>query len=331
MISVNYNFIFLLYLSRSGSTYFTKVLVEDCDSITILPETNYFRTILSHFKIFKKFDARCLSGLILEDPKFKAFNVSKENLINTLATCNNHREAIYVVTSLLLEKRNGLDTKNILIKDGGLVDFAEEINLLFADPKIIFIQRDPRGGINSLLHSPKIFVKGVSSMGWNDIEMCCNSYESYLKKISIQLKTIPYHKVTFESLIRNEKAIIEKTLVYLKLDAGSEKVEVDQSWLLGQETEAHKNVFEPADKDRIYAWKRELEDWEIKYIEFRLHNFIPLQTLINNRSNLTLARCRAKGNHFIGATRLNIYRGRRYFLGGNFNLLFLKLKLKLAS
>jgi len=325
----NYNFIFLLYFSRSGSTYFSKVLAENCKDLTILPESNYFRIILSHYKIYKKFDPKNLTHLILEDPKFKFFEVSRENLMTALRLCNNHLEAIMAVTSLILENRKRSDYKNVLIKDGGLVDFVGEIRSLFPNPKILFIQRDPRGCINSLLHSPKIFLKGNSSMGWNDIEMCCSNYMSYLKKIN-KLETCSIYNVTYESLLRNEIQATKRALVYITLEASIEKVAVAKNFILQKENIAHRNVFERAKKNRAYAWKHELEDWEIKYIEFRLSKFIPLALCLNNNSNLNLACLKAASNHLIGATRLNLYRVERYLLKGNFNLLLLKLQLKMG-
>lgn len=323
-----YNFIFLLYVSRSGSTYFSRVLAENSKNLTVLPETNYFSNILSHFKIFKKYDAKSVSNLIFEDPKFRLFDISKHTLDATLNLCSDYMQAIQAVTKNIMEKEGIRHLENILIKDGRLVDFLEEIEILFARPKILFIQRDPRGCINSLLHSPKIFIKGNSSMGWNDIEMCCNSYETYLQKINSFSGKYPIFKLSYETLIKSEGETIHNTLQYLGLSSVVSKNKIEGSFIRKQEKLAHKNVFDAADDTRISAWQKELKAWEIGFIEFRLSQFIPESSQMSKNTSLLVARIKAKAYHVFGLTRLNLYRINRYVFNGNFKFLFLKFKLK---
>jgi sulfotransferase family protein len=323
-----YNFIFLLYLSRSGSTYFSRLLAENGKNLTVLPETNYFSNILSHFKIFNKYDAKSVSNLIFEDPKFRLFNITKESLDVSLILCDDYDQAIQEVTKIILEKEGLRHSENVLVKDGRLIDFLKEIKILFTLPKILFIQRDPRGCINSLLHSPKIFIKGNSSMGWNDIEMCCNSYETYLKKINNISENFQIFKISYEALVKSEAETIHDSLQYLELSLVDSKNSVAESFIRKQEKLAHKNVFETPDDARISAWQKELDAWEIEFIEFRLGQFIPETARTRIKASLSMARTKAKAYHVLGLARLNLYRINRYVFNGNFKLLFLKFKLK---
>ena len=99
-----YNFIFLLHVSRSGSTYLSRLLAENCGDLAVISETNYFRILIAHKKIYKEYQPDKLVSLIVEDPKFKGFNFSKSELLERLQKCDNHKQAIFSVTNMILEK-----------------------------------------------------------------------------------------------------------------------------------------------------------------------------------------------------------------------------------
>ncbi|MDP2693039.1 MAG: sulfotransferase [bacterium] len=326
-----FNFILLLHLSRSGSTYLARHLTENCSDLAVISETNYFRTLLAHQKIHKKYQPKKLALLITEDPKFKSFQFSEKEILKMLQTCGNHKEAIIFITEMILYKLGIKGVANIVIKDGGLVDFIPEVTALFPNIKIIHIKRDPRGCINSMLHTPKSFNRGKSSMGWDDIALCVTQYQVFMAKINkIEGEGIPLLTVIYKDLVTDKEAVIKNAISYLELQPCAEDKNRSKNFLRKQELIIHKNIYNPEKKERVSAWKHELKRWEIIYIESRLKAFILKPTIKKNSFNLMYSVLRAGINHIAGMFKLTVYRIKRYLLTGNLSKFFLKLKLRLA-
>lgn len=330
-MKTEFNFILLLHLSRSGSTYLARHLAENCSDLAVISETNYFRTLLAHQKIDKKYQPKKLALLITEDPKFKSFQFSKKEILEALQNCENHKEAIISITEMILYRLGINGVTNILIKDGGLVDFIPEVVTLFPNIKIIHITRDPRGCINSMLHTPKSFNKGKSSMGWDDIALCVSQYQDFMVKINkIEGAGIAMLPVIYENLVSDKNAVIENAINYLELLPCAEDKNRSKNLLRKKELIIHKNIYNPEKKERVSAWKHELKRWEIIYIESKLKAFIPEPTIKKNSFSLIFSVLRAWINHIAGMFKLTVYRIKRYLLIGNLSMFFLKLKLRLA-
>ncbi len=324
-----FKFIFLLYVSRSGSTYLSRLLAENCSDLAVIAETNYFRIIIAHQRIYKQYQPSVLAKLIAEDPKFKGFQFSKKEIIGVLNQCETHREAILATTKFIIHKKGIKETQNILIKDGGLVDFITEINTLFPGSKLLHIQRDPRGCINSLLHTPKAFIRGKSSMGWNDIEMCVRQYEVYLGKIEALTANNKIMHLHYEDLLGETNEVLLQLIKSLSLRPNHKSDIVQWNGLREEELVIHKNLYKPAQKDRLTAWKHELETWEIIYIERKLWKYIDKPSVAYSKKTLLKSILKARLNHILGGARLNVYRLNRYLLNGNLSLFFYKVRLKL--
>lgn len=324
-----YNFIFLLHVSRSGSTYLSRLLAENCGDLAVISETNYFRILIAHQKIYKEYQPNKLANLILEDPKFKAFKFSYAEVLKQLQRCDNHKQAIFSVTKMILEKLQIENINNVLIKDGGLVDFIPEIASQFEEFKIIHIKRDPRACINSILHTPKAFYKGRSSMGWDDIEFCVNQYQKYMGKMErISLSIGNILTIAYEDLVKDKNQVVQNVITYLKLQPSTEDKTRTDNYLRKQEFRIHRNIYRSSQIERTDAWQKELKKWEIIYIESRLKSLIPNPSILHKKSNLLVSMFLAKKNHLMGMINLNIYRTRRYLLKGNLNMFFLKVRLK---
>ena len=324
-----YNFIFLLHVSRSGSTYLSRLLAENCSDLAVISETNYFRILIAHKKIYKEYQPDKLVNLILEDPKFKGFKFSKSELLERLQKCDNHKQAIFSVTKMILEKLKIKNVHNVLIKDGSLVDFIPDIALQFEDFKIIHIKRDPRACINSILHTPKAFYKGRSSMGWDDIEFCVNQYQKYMGKMErLELAIGNIFTVTYEELVRDKNQVLQNVLNFLMLRPSVEDKTKTDNYLRKQEFRIHRNIYRSSQIERTDAWKQELKKWEIIYIESRLSAIIPNKIAAYSASRLFISKLFAKKNHLIGMCNLNSYRLRRYVLRGNLDMFFFENKVK---
>lgn len=331
MVKTEFNFILLLHLSRSGSTYLARHLAENCSDLAVISETNYFRVLLAHQKIHKKYQPKKLALLIKEDPKFKNFQFSDKEILEALQTCENHKEAIISITEMILHKLGVKGVMNILIKDGGLVDFIPEVTALFPNIKIIHIKRDPRGCINSLLHTPKSFNKGRSSMGWDDIALCVTQYQDFMAKINkIEGTGKTMLPVIYENLVADKEAVIKNAISYLELQPCAKDKNRSKNFLRKQEHIIHKNIYKPVQKERTTAWQYELKRWEIIYIESKLKAFIPEPTIKQNNFSAMVSLFRARINHIAGIFKLTVYRIKRYLLTGNLSMFFLKLKLRLA-
>ncbi len=327
-----FNFAILLYVSRSGSTYLGRLLAENCKDLAVIPESNYFRILIAHQKLVGKIESNQIAKLLLEDPKFQGFQISKGELVEILQKCTTHKEAILAITNRILKGRGSADFKAVLIKDGGLVDFIPEIISQFENSKIIHIHRDPRACINSLLHSPKAFLKGKSSMGWDDIELCAKQYKAYIGKIqSLKSQQVNIFSLGYENLLENNDEGVHSVLEYLNLNPSAEDKRKTENYLRKEESRIHQNIYREAQQDRATAWQQELKSWERNYIEFKLKEFLPENLTKSNKRHLFSSLFKAKKNHVLGLYKLNLYRINRYLLKGNWDLFRLKLRMRFAD
>lgn len=331
MVKSDLNFIVLLYVSRSGSTYLARLLAEKCEDLAVIPETNYFRILTAHQKVHKKYQPEKLAHLIMEDPKFKGFHISQSETLEILQNSNTHKAAIIAITKRILFGLGMEDVKNVIIKDGGLLDYLPEITAQFENTKVIHIQRDARACINSLLHTPKAFHPGKSSMGWNDIELCTKQYARYIKKINtITISSDNFLALNYENLVDNVPQTLKKTIAFLGLKLSGEDKSRTKNYLRKEERPIHSNIYRHSQRNRKNAWQQELKKWEIVYIEKKLKTFLP-KTTEYSIYGLGVSYTKARAKHVVGMAHLTHYRIKRYLFKPNLSLFYLKLKLRLAS
>lgn len=331
MQDLEYNFIILLYVSRSGSTFLAKQIADASSDVVVIPESRYLRTIAAHSAYSKEYNAVKLASLILEDPRFSGFYIEKNTVEKTLLNCRTHKEAGMAMTQLIIKSMGYPNTTNVLIKDGGFINYIDAVQQLYPSVRFLHIQRDPRACINSLLNTPKAFIKGNTSMGWNDIVLCSTQYKKYIDKVNtLEAAGNNVTTVQYEALITNTEDVVSNTLQRFGLSVNSIKSRDERYHLRKQESEIHKNVHKSAQKTRTDAWQTELKKWEKIYIEHELAAFIATPSVTPTKSELRRAKIRAKKNHFIASVKLNTHRVERYVLSGNFDLLLLKLKSRLS-
>jgi len=266
---------FLVYRSRSGSTFFGDRLSRHPE-VLVTPESNVAFRLVNYFKNRhgKDISRRKLVEYIYSDQKFKDWKLPQENLAEVLHEYSelNWATTFYACCRAYQEWKKQ-EAKVVVFKKSGW--YYKNTDLLlstFPDSLIICMLRDPRAVYNSAckaLHSEtkKPMAGNIlkNAFGWWD----------YVNRLFAAEKQWPGRvlKVRYESFlpdISGKLTSIWRELGVLELDNIKLKEILDQqaeSHLVTSSTRhLHGNVGQRPIIERAEGWKHELPSWRARLI-----------------------------------------------------------------
>ena len=279
---------FILYDGRSGSTYISKLIAES-SAVLIPHESNFIHTIANHFgtKSIQKEELEDLFTKILEEEKFRDWELSKRDLLNLFANTQYPIDAAFLITEILdyYQKQEG-GFLAVGIKKGAYLKIYDYLWSMFPEAKFIFITRDGRAVYGSkkkghLLRHGKAFLTDpqAGAIKWTGIQRKF----SYLAKN--EGRTL---KIKYEDVITQPDKKIRQILNFLEVPYGG-KGKIQVARRLNQ---LHSNINEKPLMERIHSWKSELNASEI--LKFEAFSYPMLENegyeLINSKLKLKLYR-----------------------------------------
>jgi len=247
--------VFLTHMSRSGSTFLSKLL-DQHENISVGIEgffpDNVIReapNIDSERKIDKYLN------LLFMDKRFRGWDLKKRDIKNELLNINfpiPYKKILLTCFKLYFNNK----LKDVLIhKCGWYIGNTERARLVYGNIKFIHIIRDPRGIYNSQKHSKLFNNKGKS----HPITFCIN-YKKMVRNIfNANIKNI-LHVVKYENLLISKNDEINNILEFLKINSKNNKTKSDYINKIPENLKnIHKNVGKDAIKKRADAWKKELD------------------------------------------------------------------------
>lgn len=260
-------FFFIVGRQRSGTTLLQSLLNAH-PNVVVPIESTFIMSLYSNYASIKTWDKKIVRafcddlGLI---PSLHAWHIKKEDLFNLAIQIKNPSysslcKAVFLCYHEALQKN-----KIMLIgdKNPGNSLFLHELGRLFPVAKFIWIVRDYRAQINSML---KVNFEAhiISSLAarWKDVNKEIVRYQSiYPDKIML---------VKYEDFVREQEAWFQKTCDFLKIEytdiVFSKRVEMSKhnSYYLD---EYFTSIKKPITNELSYAWKKEMDKKLIRTAE----------------------------------------------------------------
>lgn len=278
------NICFIIGPARSGTTLLALILHNHSSCISA-PEIKHF---LYFYKKYKNItivteelqnDIKRFYNLLVIDTKNLIFNIDQqiqplELIVGEPISYSQLIKLIYL--SFYTKNRNTENITCIIDKNPYYTFQADKINEIFPQAKFICINRDYRANVLSNRQSVKSHLK-LRSIAY---------YSSIWKLYSAQLqKTVLKYpekciRIKYENLVLDKDNEVKKLMNYINLPFEPtifnfhENIlnKLNKLNLSGKEYErVIKKVTDlsrPINKDRISSWKDQLNDTEIKQIEF---------------------------------------------------------------
>lgn len=260
-------YVFLSYVSRSGSTFLSNELSR-YENIYSLPEFTLFSSIFRLEKTDRK---------------------SRLNLVNLLPKDNhldNYIHIFDIIENIILneEQENWIKLiaenffgvifkpKDILIlKKGDFLSLKYKTENLLGEKNVshVALIRDPRALCHSLnstfrIGSEETFSKG--SFLWS-----ISRIKSFAKSIEKNKNDSNFYLIKFEKLIFDLFNSINSIGIDILNSQRSSKAKLE---INGAESALHKNILSPPIKEKVNKWEEGLSEIQIQYIETMLKSYL---------------------------------------------------------
>lgn len=259
------NLTFLIYDSRSGSTYLSRKLDEQFSDVMVTPEINLVYAI----KAFDQGvpDWKHFSEMLSRGRFFSSLGFEPDELESIYEPSNPHAFQSFLATALerYAAQRGRIGMKNIVIKKGDHFKVADRIIKLIPNAQFIYLRRDPRAIYESKKRTSRPYM-AWESMAWAGVlaaSIRWYQYEKFAEKLYLKdcIKV-----VSFEQLATQEQEVLEGLRIYLGV---SDLNEAQSSYVVAEkERMIHQKAFEPGIiSSELSAWKDNLTPYEATLIE----------------------------------------------------------------
>lgn len=259
------NICFLLYDSRSGSTFLSNLL-HKYNKICVTPESAYVSRILDSDIFDDDITVIKIINFLYKEIHFQELPIKKNELIDQLNSLNRlDKKSVIDLINGLLSESIGKGEQILLIKHPA-INHLELINLFYNSVKFIHIVRDPRGVHNSKKSSinlkGKYFSRNPLKTGlkWRFKINRINEFE----KLNRNCMTIRY-----EDLLYRQEEILGDIIQFLDIIDVSYDEDFSYSKRIGdRQKHLHKNVDISGITNKAYSWRSSLTKREIDILSF---------------------------------------------------------------
>jgi len=265
---------FLVYDSRSGSTFLAKRLTEDVNNVIVTPEIGFdylFKHRMKNKPIWTDLIRKMYKG-----HEFINLNISQQELAKEFIhhTSLDILQGIKLILKKWLKNNYNLTEYSgwIIVKNGSHLKYIDNISQIF-NKKIpfIYILRDPRAVINSKYNTRRPYYP-EENMVWSGLLLTVLRWKIYYQKIrKAKEKGVPILKVKYEDLIYKTDDVIGTIKSFLNIkDLKKDKVtQLKAGYNIPEkEKHIHKLTNKPYGvEERIYSWKKELSPFKVRVIE----------------------------------------------------------------
>lgn len=258
-------FIAILYVNRSGSTLFSRLLSESSDDVFMFPEVAFPLWLLIERARGSHVAAGRLHDLIRSDPRHGALDIPEERLRSICETNSSDDPAKLLVDIATL--RLGTPPAAIAFKLEKLIDVIHPLRGAFGDLTLLHIVRDPRAVVNSMLRSP-VPEKPGFNMARNSPVFAARRWRDYMRRVRAVEASHPVERVRFEDVCRDPDATLKHVVDRLGLQPRAPSgPRPDRYRISALDGALHGKVFEPPAPERLAAWQAELPQRSVRLVE----------------------------------------------------------------
>jgi len=262
--------VFLTHMNRTGSTYLCNIL-DKYAKISVGIEGNFPDNLfIKCTEINNSESLKIYLDLLYIDKHFCDWNIDRNILETELLKAYTYPISFIDVIKTALKLYFNTNISEIYIHKAGVyIMYVDQILQKYPNVKMIYIYRDPRAVYNSLKKSKDINNKKMAVRPFGMIDQ----YKNYFVLEKKQRTNKNVHIIKYENLILNIEDEINKLLFFLNVNDKILKINSDKIYcekIPKNQNHLHNNISKKPMHSRINAWKSELNNAEINYIQNNL-------------------------------------------------------------
>lgn len=264
-------FVFVSYISRSGSTLFCRLL-DRYDDISVGIEAGFPGFVSSLFpEQYREINSKEILEKYLDelyrDIRFQQWNVDRDKLFQRLEAEGYPLYFPQILKNCMIEYFGGSETRFFVHKAGYYIDILDEVSSFFPGAKHIYIIRDPRAIYASQKNASCIYTG--KSMGHSLVGFL-HQYKKRVRILAENVKNRDLIVIRYEDLVNNEEIVEEKVLPFLGLEGVSRGITDYSARIPENQKFLHTNVSSEVNTNSVEKWKNQLEEREISFIQKKL-------------------------------------------------------------
>jgi hypothetical protein len=261
-----FKLIFLVYVARSGSTFLAQLLARHTDRIVVLPEIKAVEYLISigNERIAAMSSLEILNKL-KSDPRWTNLNISDDETLKIVES-KDAKTIVYDICSHY-SNRQSKKPSYVIIKNSTAIWQYDLLKVNFDDFIFLHIKRDIRGSSSSRYNAKSSFHSDIDSKKKSIVQIA-KYWTDYIKRVNFLMnKHDKIFELSYEDLIMNKSKIMKSLLQFLGIDYVQDSG-VDLALSNKELSKMHSNVFSDPLTQRIYGWKKDLNDSEGYVVEF---------------------------------------------------------------
>jgi hypothetical protein len=266
------SFVFVNYISRSGSTFLCRLLDEYAD-VAVGIEAGFPGAI--HRLIPEQYETiaddqslHCYLDELFADIRFKEWKIDRQVLLKKLQAGGYPLNFKDILHHCMLEYFEETPSPIFVHKAGYYIDILEDVQKTFGEAKNIFVMRDPRAIFNSqknarCLYSGKLMGHSLPYFVWQ--------FRKRAKIVEQNRKNKNLYCVHYEKLIENTAEVMAEILDFLGVHAAKKDVASGYADRIPEnQQQLHTNVKSDPNRNSLAKWKQGLQKHEVLFIQHKL-------------------------------------------------------------
>jgi hypothetical protein len=249
---------FLLYDSRSGSTFLSRELGRACPDLLVTPEISFRPLLLVPDPVLAAGGTR-LARRILSGRSMANIGLGENELATLLAGLARPLSRGGVMRAIAGWHADHEGTRRatmVLVKSGEHIFHVRRLLSELPDARFVYLYRDPRAVISSKLRTRRPYYPR-EAMAWGGSLLAALQWRAYCKTIDEFQVSTACKQVAYEKLVTRTDSTVAEIAVYLGVGVGGasgREYHVPEA-----ERSIHPRVFANGiSQDRLTAWHDEL-------------------------------------------------------------------------
>lgn len=253
-------FVAILYVNRSGSTLFSRMLSDNSPGASVLPELGFPVRFLLARRFGERLSSDAIFAAIQEDPRFEALGISAERLWRICA--GQSLDDLAKLFHALATEFAGGSVNTIVFKLETLLHVADEAVAAFPGLRFIHLHRDPRAVANSMMATP-IPEKPGFDMARGSLVHAATHWARYVKSVQRLAARHSVISIRYEDLETiAEHAELAAMELFLRNGTRNRAYRI-----AALDAPLHTRIYDEFDPARTDGWQRELGANQIAAIE----------------------------------------------------------------
>lgn len=254
----------ILYVNRSGSTLFSRMLSDHANGVFVFPELGFPLTLLIERDAGRRIVGEALAALIRADPRSAAIGLADADWARVVAghSSDDVQALLVDIATAALGRR----PVAIVIKLESLAYLIDAIRRAFADTTFFHVIRDPRAVVGSMLRTP-VPEKPGFDMARGSIVYAARHWCAYIARVRRIARAQPVTEIRYEAL-RSSQDPVGQAAAALGVGPAADRDATDARYRTAPiDAALHRRIHGQFNADRLAGWREELSPGAIRTIE----------------------------------------------------------------